>query len=296
MRKRLRCLVSTCITALHVAIALSVVLALGASTASAAPKGEYKVFADCPTSNPALSGCIAAHTEGGEFTIGKQTVPIKKVQTVQGGFIEETSGTLRFVGAAHNNTLSKTPQVVPGGVLGTLCGKLPLSLKTLCNSFLSKGLTAVTATTELAAPASNIGLNEGNLLSQNWTALSLPIKVKLNNAFLGTNCYIGSNSSPITLNLTTGETSPPPSNKPIKGKVGSNSIRAEGNILVISNSSLVDNSFAAPGATGCGGASSLIVDPVLNSVLGIPAAAGTNTAILNSKLEQTGVEPARKSE
>jgi hypothetical protein len=58
------------------------------------------------------------------------------------------------------------------------------------------GLTGVTATTELAAPASDTVLNEANLFQRKGIALSLPIKVKLSNPFLGSNCYIGSTPIP----------------------------------------------------------------------------------------------------
>jgi len=272
--------------------------AVGVSPALAAPKGEYAAFADCPTSNPELAGCLVARTESGEITIGKQNVPIKNTQTLQGGFGEEEGefGPAKFFAAADGNTFTKTAQVVPGGLLGTLCKALPGFLATLCNEFFSKGLTEVTATPELAAPASSIYLNENFLLGEVFTALGLPVKIKLGNAFLGSNCYIGSNTEPIVLNLTSGTTSPPKPNEPIKGKLGELSTRAENRILVVKNNTLVDNSFAAPGATGCGGIFSFLVDPVLNSVLGIPATGGHNTAILNSTLEQTGINAAREHE
>src|SRR5580693_9021106 len=92
---------------------------LGVSSALAGvPTGEFAVFSDCPLSNTALSGCISAKTESGKFIVGKETVPIEKAITLQGGFIEnETTGALTFVAAADGNTLSKTPQKVPGGLL-----------------------------------------------------------------------------------------------------------------------------------------------------------------------------------
>jgi len=298
MNNRLGRSVSVCRNTLFAAMALTALLAaLGASSAVAAPKGEYAAFAECPTSNPELSGCIASRVESGEIKIGNEAVPIKNTQILQGGFIEnEETGALTFVGAAGGNTFPPTPQVVPGGLLGTLCKALPGFLSSLCNQFFSKGLTEVKATTELAAPASSIGLNEVFLEIEQGTALSLPVKIKLENLFLGSKCYIGSNSNPITLDLTTGTTNPPKPNEPIKGKLGTISSRAEGGILVISNNTLVDNSFAAPGATGCGGIFSFLVDPILDSVLGIPAMAGHNTAIFNGTLEQTGAEQARAHE
>jgi len=106
-------------------------------------------------------------------------------------------------------------------------------------------------------------------------------KVKLDNPFLGSSCYIGSNSNPIQLKLTTGTTSPPPPNTPISGSPGEPAGIEEGAIIAFKNNKLVDNSFAAPGANGCGGILfSWAVDPFVNSIVGVPSAAGTNTAIL----------------
>jgi hypothetical protein len=266
------------------------------SSALAAPKGEFAVFADCPLSNAELSACIVAKTESGEIRIGKQTVPIVNTQTLQGGFIEQESGALIFVGAADGNTLSKTPQKVPGGLLGLVkCNEIKNPVeRTVCELIFENKLTGVNATTELAAPASSIGLNEGFLLFEFGTALSLPVKVKLENPLLGNECYIGSNSNPITLNLTTGTTNPPAPNKPIKGKAGKLESNPEGNILTIKNNSLVNNSFAAPGANGCGGIFSFLIDPIINARIGLPSAAGHNTAILNNTLKQAGAEVVRE--
>lgn len=271
---------------------------IGTGVASAAPKGEYVNFADCPTKNPELSGCIYGKTTSGEFTIGNQKVPIVKPQIIQGGFTEDAEGNQHFVAATDGNTLPKTPQKVPGGLLGLVrCNEISNFLERLaCEVTFENGVTGVNATVELAAPASAIKLNEINLLSESGTALGLPVKVHLENPFLGSECYIGSNSSPIHVELTTGTTAPPLPNKPIKGKLGELSTRSEGRILVIGNNSLVDNAFSAPGATGCGGLFAFLIDPIINSKLGLPSPAGHNTAILNGTLEQTGVEAAREHE
>jgi hypothetical protein len=282
---------------------VALLAAVGTASAMAAPKGEWVVFAQCPTSNPELSGCIVSRTESGEFKIGKETVPIKNVQTLQGGFIEEPGGAQKFVGAADGNTLSKTPQKVPGGLAGLIkCseiaggGLLEKAARAACELIFENAVTGVNATTELAVPATSIGINEENLLTQTGTALTLPIKVKLENPLLGNECYIGSNTNPITLNLTTGTTKPMPPNEPISGKLGTFSSRAEFRILVDTNNTLVDNAFAAPAATGCGGIFSALITPVVNGKLGLPSAGGTNTAILTGTFEQTGIEAARESE
>ncbi len=272
-------------------------MSVGASSASAVPKGEFAVFADCPLSNPELSGCISAKTKSGEITLGKKTVPITNEITLQGGFIEnEETGADTFVGAADGNTLSKSPQKVPGGLSELInCPEIKnIVERILCEVTFENGLTGVSATTELAGA---VGLNELALLAEQGTALSLPIKIKLENPLLGNECYIGSNVHPIVLNLTTGTTKPPLPNKPIKGKGASSlTTRAEGGILIITGTSLVDNAFAAPGVTGCGGLLSFLLDPLIEGKLGLPATAGHNTAILNGNEEQTGAEEARRHE
>jgi len=280
------------------ALAASVAALSAASPALATPKGEFAIFADCPLSNAELAACLTAKTESGEFTVGKKTVPIKNIITLQGGFTENPeTGAMTFVGAADGNTLSKTPQTVPGGLFGIIAPEsLPKFLQELFNEFINNGITGVTATTELAAPASEIGLNEFNLLTEKGTALSLPVKLKLSNTFLGSECYIGSNSSPIVIELTTGTTSPPEPNKPIKGSRGKLESNEEGTILTVSKNSLVNNSFAAPGANGCGGILSFLIDPAVNAELGLPAAAGHNTAILNGTLKQATASVVREHE
>jgi len=269
-----------------------------ASPAMATPTGEFAVFAQCPLSNPSLSACLWAKSESGEFVAGKQKVPITNPITLQGGLIEnEETGALTFVAAANGVTISHSPQTVPGGLAGLInCKEIKEIIERIaCEVFFENGVTGATETTELAAPASSIGINESNLLSETGTALSLPVKVHLENPFLGSSCYLGSNTHPIVIEFTTGTTAPPLPNKPIKGKKGEISVVGEGQILKISNNSLVNNTFAAPGATGCGGfLIELLLDPIINAKLGLPAASGHNTAILNGTLEQAGAEPVRE--
>jgi len=66
--------------------------------------------------------------------------------------------------------------------------------------------------------------------------------------------------------------------------------------VTFNESKLVDNAFAVPGASGCGGLSSLLVDPFVNSVVGVPSPAGTNTAILESILSLGEPAAIRASE
>ncbi len=280
------------------ALGATVLALAAASPALATPTGEFAVFAQCPLKNAELSACLWAKSESGEFVAGKQKVPITNPITLQGGFIEnEETGVLQFVGAENGVTISHSPQTVPGGLAGLInCKEIKEFIERIaCELFFENSFTGATETTELAAPASSIGLNEANLIGETGTALSLPVKVHLENPFLGSSCYLGSNAKPIVIEFTTGTTAPPLPNKPIKGKLGTITTVGEGLILKISNNSLVNNSFAAPGATGCGGfLVELLLDPAINAKLGLPAAAGKNTAILSGTLEQAGATPVRE--
>jgi hypothetical protein len=270
-----------------------------ASAASHNPKGEFAPFGECPLSKATVTACIYSVTSAGSFTVGNKTVPLKNPVTLQGG-AELNLETFEqvFVAAENGQTLSKTPQPVPGGLLGiTAPTWWPKFLQDLFNELvINQGFTGVTATVELAAPASKIKLNLLNLIEQKGTALGLPVKVKLDNAFLGSNCYIGSNSSPLNIDFTTGTTAPPLPNKPISGSVGSIEPNEAGTLLTLSGGKLVNNSFSSPGANGCGGIFSLFVDPLVNSILGTPSPAGKNTAILEGKIQSADAGAVKASE
>jgi hypothetical protein len=272
---------------LFLAGALLVALLVPA-TASAAPfnpTGVWAKFNDCTLNKPQTILCLYSETTSGSLTIGSKTTPISKTPVVlQGGVtVNPATEELIFLGAEDGNTLTKVPQPVPGGLLGVTAPTWwPKFLQDLFNNTINNGFTGVTATMELAGPASSVHVNPAALIVQEGTALEMPVKVKLDNPFLGSSCYIGSNSSPIVLKLTTGTTSPPPPNKPISGSV--KSVLPEpgsgGTIEKIDDAKLVDNSFSVPGANGCGGLFSFLIDPFVNSIVGIPSAAGKNTAIL----------------
>jgi hypothetical protein len=276
------------------------VLAFASSAQALKPTGDFVNFGDCPMNNPSVNQCIWAQTTSGQFSIGSTEVPITKAITLQGGliFIEEPRSET-FVGARDGNTLSKTPQTVPGGLLKIVAPSFfgePLSK--IFNEFINKGITGVTATTELVG---NPIINRLNLLFGSGTALSLPVRVHVENEFLGPKCFVGSSSKPVTVNLTTGSTSPPPPNMSITGSVGEIEGKDEGQLVVINKNSLVDNSFAAPVAEGCGsqilfGLFTGLIDSAVDSQLALPSAAGHNTAILNGSLENTSVSAVKASE
>ena len=282
---------------LLIAAALMAAMLVPASQAVAAshhPTGEFAQFGECPLSKPTVVFCLYSETNSGFFQIGKKTVPLKVPQILQGGLEEGAEGTI-FVGAENGETLVKTPQTVPGGLLGIEAPLWwPKFLRDLFNETINKGLTGVTATVELAAPASSIKLNTENLAEEEGDALVLPLKIKLSNSFLGNNCYIGSNAKPVVINFTSGETSPQPPNEPIHGAAGTATFNETFTLITLSGGRLVNNTFAAPKASGCGGLFSFLVDPFVDSLIGLPSPSGTNSAVLEGKI-QLGFAPAVKA-
>jgi hypothetical protein len=294
--------------------AMSIVsLALAAPALAKEPAGPFAAFKQCPRFTTGVTFCITAQIESGEVKIKKTTVPInvdKKHEIVlQGGYERnEETGAEKFVGALNGETLSKTPQNVPGGLLDLInCEEIKAKglleilaglARAACKGVFENKTTGVSATTELARPASEIGISSDNLLNESGVALSLPTKVHLENPFLGSECYVGSSASPVTLSLTTGKTSPPKPNEPISGKTGVATFpEFEGlTYAEINNTTLVDNAFAVPTASGCGGIFSILVDPLVNAKLGLPSVAGNNTAIQNAKQKLALAETVIASE
>jgi hypothetical protein len=277
---------------LAIAVAVAAMMLVPASQAFASshnPTGEFEQFGECPLSHEALKACIYSESNGGYFQMGAKTVPLVNPVILQGGL---EGAALTFVGAENGETLSKTPQPVPGGLLGIEAPTWwPSWLQEWFNNTINEGFTGVTATVEIAGSASNIKVNTLNLLFEKGTALSLPVKIKLSNVLLGSSCYVGSDSSPVTIDFTTGATSPPPPNESIHGSAGTAEQNEAKTLLTLSGGQLVNNSFAAPEAHGCGGWLSFFIDPLVNSLVGLPSPAGTNAAILEGKL-QTAVASA----
>jgi hypothetical protein len=254
---------------LGAAMAALVLLAPIAQAAETAP--GYEQFSGCPTpaESPESSGCIRSEVTGGHLQFGSKTVPVEKPLVLSGGVNEE----LQNFTPGPEGGLSKVPQKVPGGVIG-LTG-----LTWLLEFFGSEALTLY-GTTELAGAPENF----------TFATVTIPIKVHLTNpaGLLGNNCYVGSDSNPIVLNLTTGTTEPPPPNEPITGQEPTPSFD-ELEILHLDNGVYVDNSFAVPGASGCVlklfGFIPISINGLVNEQAGLPSAAGNNEVVQDYSLE-----------
>jgi hypothetical protein len=201
-----------------------------AAPASAGLRNDLRKFSDCPYNTFGVSKCVYSVTNTGEFKLGSGVVPITVPVTIQGGL----NGSGELIPATDGNTLSKSAEPIPGGLVGI----------ELIGNF-----TEVTATAELAGKAF-------------LTAEAiLPLKAKLDNPLdvvLGNNCYIGSDAEPISLDLLYGPDM---------------EVSFQDHQILTIKGTLEDTSFAAPGANGCT-VLPLVGDLAVDVKEGLPAASG----------------------
>jgi len=250
----------------------------------AAVTGDPSEFSLCPTafspSNGAALLCSHNETTGGELTIGNSTVTISNnPDTVDLGAYSSTGagifGVEVIVTPTNGKVFGGPAQVVPGGLLG-LTGQLAPLSKPL------DPVNEVTSSIELAGPATPATVVDptatkaffcgggplGDCLNgpSRSSVIKVPVKVHLHNLVLGPNCYIGSNAHPIVLNLA--ET---PNSAPVSNFVG--------NAIVVTGVEVADDTFAVPGASGCGLLG--VLDPVLDLKVGLPSPSGKNSALID---------------
>lgn len=216
-----------------------------------------------------------------EFTAGKITVKISLPILLRGGFEEnENTGLDKWVAPRGVPTIQPVAQPGPALPKGVDTALLSGTELERYNYYVKDAKqTKTTATVELAGPASELEVNSGALLEEAGTAFSFPVKVKLSNAFLGEECYVGSNEHPITVNFTSGTSGE------LKGKTGTVTFPTQGYLIEIRNSTIVSSDFASPGVEGCGvdgGA-----DAAVNAALGLPAATG-NSSVIDGSFSEAG--------
>jgi hypothetical protein len=262
-------------------------ISCGTAASAGAHTGNFAKFNYCPAETSGVAKCLDSITTGGSIVLGKKTTPIVNPVTLQGGMSGENSEGFAtfFAASGGGETLTKSPQPVPGGLAGIVPPEsAPFLVKLALALAFENGLTGVNATLELARPAEQIEVNEFNLLVGGGIALKLPVRFHLENPFLGSSCYVGSSTDPVYWNLTSGTTSPPSPYEPITGKPGFPNVIEEDEIAEVTSNELVDNTWSAPEATGCGGVLSALVDPIIDATVGVPSVAGVSSAKLENSL------------
>lgn len=283
--------------ALTAAAAVTVVSGAAAVGASAAPTGDWADFKDCPTGNSLITTCVYSANSSGAFQLGNADVPINKTIRLRGGIYPDGSAPsgFRFVPPTSVPALEKVPLEVPGGLTGMVTPSAIRNIPLLGPIFDA----AVNATNGVKATAELVGdvqFSVGNYVLGAAPAAVLPVRIKLDNPFLGSQCYIGSASNPVVLSLRTGTTAPPAPNVPITGDRGTVQLLHAGALMVATGNQLVDNAFSVPAASNCGPwGFRWAVTPIVNLKEGFPSAAGNNSAVMGGVLKTGAAASVRAS-
>jgi hypothetical protein len=256
MRTRYRkILVAAALTAL----ALTAIFASAANAATPAP--PYQDFAGCPSEaeNQFVGDCVKYEFTGGHIGLGNREIPVSSPIVLRGGVEQQTS---IFLNNGEGGIIP-VQQTVPGGLIG-LTG-----YQWLDEALGSSDLLKLHATVELAGEPKRVIK----------PPVTLPIKVHLENPFLGENCYVGSEAEPITLHLAT-------TRQP--SKLAPETERPQ--VLVSNNGLFADSAYSVPAANGCEfnfGPIHRSLDELVNSRYSLPAAAGVDTTELDFNLSIT---------
>jgi hypothetical protein len=237
----------------------------GAASTEALP-AYLADFAHCPVDNPAVTSCLYAST-GGRFRVGDTTLVLPSPAKLNLGLAQDSTGAVTAVAPTDGTEVLAVPTTqVP--ILG--------------------GLMTIGATPVLSALPT---LSVTNLLVGKGVSITLPLVVGLSNALLGSTCTLGDSTTPLVVNLTDGRTKPPAPHRPVEGSKGTLKSTSTG-VVTIKGVRLVDNAYAAPGAYGCGLLG--VLDPLVDSLEGLPSAAGTNSAKLEGTVKTAPASLIRK--
>jgi hypothetical protein len=242
---------------------------IGADMIFQAGPGDWAPFFRCPVDDPAmlatdggvttLALCVASNSTHGSITIGTTTTATGNSNLQVGVILDETTGVFTVVGSPTGALVADPAQVTAGGV-------------------------TVTATVESAGVPSNFDLFAG--LSVGVPIITIPIKIHLQSlpgaaVDLGPSCFIGSDQTPILLN---------PENTDLSGAQAKfENFDPDGTAdpngplvtIVVSGAVQGDDTFAVPGAQGCGPNGDGSLDVVVNAVVGLPSPSGANHLVLD---------------
>jgi hypothetical protein len=258
-------------------------LLVPAGSASAQMNGIWGPFDRCPVDSAQMlaadgvssdPACIANTSPNGSIKLGNSTQTTGFTNLQLGATIDDATGAFSLV-TPPGGALVSEPVDVEGGLLGLMCpSNVPL-VSAICNGLVGSPLNRVTAVVEPAGTPSNF--DRAAALSMGQPIITLPVKVHLQNPILGPNCYIGSNSNPIVLRP---ENTTQPSLSAAIGDLDGTPNPNGALARLTGSSTQGDDTFAVPGATGCGLLG--VLSAAVNLKQGLPSPSGNNNLVLNN--------------
>ncbi|MFF4753778.1 hypothetical protein ACWD5R_23555 [Streptomyces sp. NPDC002514] len=271
-------------TATALGTALGAFASMGTATAATAQlNGEWAPFTRCPVDAPAMLAadglaqtpqCVVSTAPSGSIKLGNTTVVTGRTN-LQMGIVQNSDGT-SSVAAPADGAIIADSATVPGGLLGLMCPSNIPVITDICKQLTDSTLNKITATVESVAAPHDFDQTAGIVTGK--PIVALPVRIHLENPFLGSNCYIGTKSSPIVLkpqNVTSPEFG-------LSFFNGDGTVADGGEMsrVALTGAAQNDSSFAVPGASGCGLNVGLI-NAAVNLKTGLPSPAGNNSLTLN---------------
>ncbi|MGH3390866.1 MAG: hypothetical protein ACRDOO_18530 [Actinomadura sp.] len=246
--------------------------------------GEWAPFTRCPVDAPAMLAadgattaplCLASNSPSGSIKLGSTTATTGNSDLQFGLISAGSAGTAALV-SPSGGAIIADPAPVPGGLLGLMCPSGVPLVSEVCRLATDNDLNNVTATVQQAGALSDFDLAAA--LAVGRPILTLPVKIHLQNPLLGPDCFIGSEADPIVLrpkNLA----APTGSFTRFDGDGTRNPTGGVMLKIGLSGASQGDDSFAVPGATGCGVLG--LLSPAIDLKTGLPSPAGDNNLVLD---------------
>src|SRR5262249_55928149 len=242
----------------------------GADKTFQAGPGDWTAFNRCPGDDPAMLGtdgvnelsiCVTSNSTHGSITLG-------------------TNGVMTVTG--NSNLQIGSPANINTGIFQTIGPTCDGAVIADPVTVTVGGQTAI-ATLESAGAPSDFNLGAG--ISQGTPIITLPVKIHLvavpPSLDLGPSCFIGSEQDPIVLH---------PENTDLSGASlffenfdPGGTPSPNGPLVLLRVSGLVqgDDTFAVPGASGCGPNGDGSLNNLVNAVVGLPSPSGTNHLVLS---------------
>jgi len=233
----------------------------GADQTFQAGPGLWTPFTRCPVDDPVMLAadgvntipvCLASNSTHGSITIGNTTT-LTGNSNLQVGLVAN-NGVFTVVAAAGGSLIADPATVTAGGV-------------------------TVTATVESAGTPSDFDLIAG--LSVGVPIITLPIKIHLESlpgaaVDLGPSCFIGSDQDPIVLHPENTDLSNATANGSGFNPDGTPNPNGPLFTIVVAGAVQGDNTFAVPGASGCGPNGDGSLNGAVNAIVGLPSPSGAN--------------------
>jgi len=251
--------------ALTGAVAAAALLFAFAPPASAyfgVPKPTPQSFAQCPVhaltspNNGPVTICILGVSAQGTIDIGGIDTTFHGPGTVQGGCDCDGTAPPNWADALNGHSFTSAPQ---------LLSKAALALVGYPSGVKPPSQSQVYVKARPVGPITFSLLNNGQI---NPT-LTLPLSFHIENPLVGSHCYVGTPTDPVTLTLQAGTSGS------LTGTLGTLSVFDNGNVVQTIGTETVDGQFSAPGATGC-----KRFDNAIDAANNLPSPSGANEAIL----------------